>query len=176
MASKSNKKKIDKTKAKIIKNLRQKIYYRKSKISNLNSTRKKGYKSKRTLLYDELIKLKKQVRSLTRDYSDRRKRKGKKTMKATALGSGSGIFEYTEGVWQFENKLRDYIRNKTFKKIYIANVGKVFYVSSTRPSTILYNYDVSRNEAYFGKTANTPLVDVREDYSNGGILSIHIQS
>ncbi len=89
--------------------------------------------------------------------------------------SGKTI-QYSAPVWQFEKqKLSDYIRHKTWKKIIFLNSGKSLNGKRTPASEIYQEYDLQRNAAYINMLAITPWVNITED-EGLGILTIEFQS
>ena len=118
--------------------LYRKINARKKKIQALNKERKKGYKTKRSAIYKEIVVLNGQLKELCRKrkyklpnstklrqkrFEEVQKMKPKRDAKRQ-------IREYTKGVWEFEDILATMIANQAFKTIVIVNVNKTFHLKN----------------------------------------------
>lgn len=166
--------------------LYRKILRRKKAIQDINSVKARGYKSKRTKIYRELVELNKEIKQLS-------KKRGykipesvlarEKRLKQADTGAAGGTTKkrdverktltYIDKVWDFEDKLAKIIKSKEFKIIYIKNVNKKFTQKSA-PSTILYWYDMARDMAYNSPFMSTPFVEVEENYMDS-IITIEVQ-
>ena len=166
--------------------LYRKIRRRKKTIDELNEGREKGYKGKRTKVYKELVELNKELKPLCKEKKyklpDSVLLREKRLAKAENWAdkgykkrdTEKQTITYTAKVWDFEDRLSKIIKSKEFKTIYLINVNKKFNRNSA-PSTILYWYDMCRDEAYQSLLMSTPFVEVTEDYRNS-IISIEVIS
>lgn len=144
-------------------NLRKRIRLRVNKINSLNDgSRKKGWKSKRSILYKELVSLNFELKKLSKERGYDVPVK-KAFVRKRKFNIESRVITYMDKVWTFESVLRDKVISKSFKSFYFKNLGKVYYVNTAKLSTILNAYDAARNEAYEKKYSQTPYVEITED-------------
>jgi hypothetical protein len=164
---------VNKSSDRIYINLLSKIQRRKRKITFLTEEKRHGWKTRRSELYREITEINSVIIEYSRKkgYSLRRRER----VKRRAEKKKGKTISYTDRVWDFESKLSGMLKQQAFNKIYIVNHGRVFYTKTTKPSTILYWYDQARNESYGKPNAQTPYVDVIEDYAESK-LTIHIRS
>jgi hypothetical protein len=162
--------------------LYQKIYRRKKLKQEISKSKKKGWKAKRSKVYKEIVGLNKEIMALCK----RKKYKipeSIKLRKKAVKQAKKGETKYfpKEGrkikcanIWEFEEVLAGFLKEKKFKTIFMKDVNKKFN-KSTPPSTVLYWYDKARDKAYEYQFAGTPQVCYEED-TKKSILTIEITS
>jgi len=166
---------LPKYKDKEYKSLYQKIWRRKKAKDELVKGKKKGWKTKRTKIYKEIVSLNKQIISLCK----KKKYKIPDSVKLRLKKQKSAQKKETEyfrkekrkeikgyNVWNFEKELVNYIKGKRFKKIIFPDVNKIMDIGRNTPSTILYWYDKARDMAYDFQLSGSPYVECIEDYGN----------
>jgi hypothetical protein len=164
------------------KSLYQKIWRRKKLKQDISKSKKKGWKAKRSKVYKEIVGLNKELMALCK----RKKYKipdSIKLRKKAVTKAKKGEAKYfpkeqrkikCANIWEFEEVLAGFLREKKFKTIFLKDINKKFD-RSTPPSTVLYWYDKARDKAYEHQFAGTPQVCYEEDNKNS-TLTIEIVS
>lgn len=179
----TEKNKSQKYEDKEFKALYQRVWRKRHAVDQLTKEKKRGYKSKRTVEYKALIELNKEMEALCKkkgyslpdDLSARRREIKKKRQQGPVTDTVEKTRRYTAKVWEFEATLALFIDTKRFNRIYIVNIGAMYYIKKHRPSTIIAGFDAARNDAYTNPFAGTPFVDVTENYAES-LLTLEVVS
>jgi hypothetical protein len=134
-------------------------YRLRKKINELNTKKPKGWRTKRSDIYKDLVEVNKEAKGFFKDI-------GGKYERVERVESGydeeTNILTSTPTVWQFENRLRDYLKKGQFVYYNFVDLQKTYNINIHNISTILMAWDEVLNSAYeFGGTS--PYVNVYEN-------------
>jgi hypothetical protein len=148
-------------------------YRARKKVDELKGAKEKGWRGKVSKLYAKIIADNRIVYNLGKRLGIHQKDAKKRVKDSIDPLKGTVTKSYV--VWEFENLLRDYLKNETFRYYKFLTVGKKYDMNRNKITSVLMTWFDEMNMAY-ATGRSTPRVNTVENYAKKGSESLTIDA